>query len=240
MKPRGTLIHLLLGLLLASTPARAYADGIPLEGFGPFPFGPGDILRGEFDAGGFLAADREGHDVLVVSPGVSVVDPVESFTTRIYDGEHLLGTYTSTPADQPGFRAWFAAPGSMFTFGNPAHMDFSTLQNGTFNGRFEFEIQGGFVNLFRVSDELDFDKALTPTVASGIGFAPRTYELVPAPEPVPEPASLLLIGSSFLLLRVRTRVARSRQHVLFAEHVVNRNGDSRRPREQIQGGNLWQ
>lgn len=87
-------------------------------------------------------------------------------------------------------------------------MDFSTLQDGTFDGRFEFEIHGGLVNLFRVSDELDLDQALTPNVASGFGFAPRTYELVPAPAPVPEPASLMLVGSivgSAAIARIRRR-----------------------------------
>jgi hypothetical protein len=91
-------------------------------------------------------------------------------------------------------------------------MDFSTLQNGTFDGRIEFEIHGGFVNLTRGSDELDFDRALTPDVAFGFGFAPRTYELIPAPAPVPEPASLFLLGSaisSLALARLRRRGRRA-------------------------------
>lgn len=209
---RPRLFSRFLVLFLAVASVRAQADPIPLEGFGPFPFKPGDILRAEFDVRALLEfGSLEAYDVLVFSPGVTVINPVESFTTRVYDHAHLLGTYTSTATDdEPGlrFRSWFAAPGSIFTFGNPTRMDFSTLQNGTFDGRIEFEIHGGRVNLFRASDELDFDIALTPNVASGFGFAPRTYELIPAPWPVPEPASILLVGSaigSVAIARFRRR-----------------------------------
>jgi hypothetical protein len=205
------LTRLFLVLILASAAVPAYADSIPLVGFGPFPFGPGDVLRAEFDAHAFLQLGLENNDVLVFSPAVVVIEPVESFTTRVFDRGQLLGTYTSTAThDELGlrFRSWFAAPGSMFTFGTPTHMDFSTLQDATFDGWIEFEITGGRINLFRGSDELDFDRALTPDIASGLGFAPRTYELIPASAPVPEPASLLLVGiaaSSVALGRLSRR-----------------------------------
>jgi hypothetical protein len=157
----------------------------------------------------------QGYDVLVFSPGVTVIDAVDSFTTRVYERTRLLGSYTSTATDGElslRFRSWFAAPGSIFTFGNPTQMDFSTLQDGTFDGRVEFEIHGGRVNLSRRTDELDFDRALTPDIASGFGFAPRTYELIPAaPSPVPEPGSFLLVGSALSSLAIaRLRRRRSR------------------------------
>ena len=86
MTRRRTLVHFLMGLFLASLPVRASADSIPLEGFGPFPFRPGDILRAEFDVRALLEfGSLEGYDVLVFSPGVSVVNTVDSFTTRVYD-----------------------------------------------------------------------------------------------------------------------------------------------------------
>jgi hypothetical protein len=173
MTGRGKLIQLFLVLFLTSTSLPAYADPIPLEGFGPFPFKPGDVLRAEFDVRALLEfGSLQSYDVLVFSPGVSLVDDVESFTTRVYDRGQLLGTYTSTATDDEAglrFRSWFATPGSILTFGNPTHMDFSTLQDGTFDGWIEFEIRGGLVNLFRTSDELDFDRALTPDIALGSG-----------------------------------------------------------------------
>lgn len=207
--PRASCALLCLFLACAALPAQA--DPIPLEGFGPFPFQPGDILRADFDVNALIQqfGSLEGYDVLVFSPGVTVVEPVESFTTRVYDHGQLLGTYTSTATDdEPGlrFRSWFAVPGSIFTFGDPTHMDFSTLQNGTFDGWIEFEIDGGRVNLWRASDELDFDRALTPDIASGFGFAPRTYELIPAAA-VPEPASLLLFGAGAAALAIRRRTS---------------------------------
>jgi hypothetical protein len=203
----GTLVAVCLTLVLMFAPARATADPIPLEGFGPFPFGPGDILRADFDVRPLLDS-ASSNDVLVFSPGVSVVEPVASYTTRVYDRGLLLGTYSSTATDGDAslrFRSWFAAPGSIFTFGDPTHMDFTTLQDRTFDGWVEFEISSGRVNLFRVSDELDFDRALTPDVASGSGFAPRTYGLIPAATPVPEPATLLLVGSGLMITRLRRR-----------------------------------
>jgi hypothetical protein len=99
------------------------------------------------------------------------------------------------------------APGTDFTLGNPTVVDFSSFQNGTFDGRVEFEINSGLANIWRASDELDLDQRLSPTVASGAGFAPRTFEMV-VPSQTPEPASLVLLGSGVAALGVRSRRGR--------------------------------
>jgi len=173
---------------------RAYGDPIPLVGVGLSRSGRETSFgrNSTFASCTICVRKWKASTFLVFSPGVIVVDAVESFTTRVYDRGQLLGTYTSTATGDDAslrFRSWFSAPGSIFAFGNPAHMDFSTLQNGTFDGHVEFEIHGGRVNLGRASDELDFDQTLSPDVASGFGFSPRTFELIPAPTPTPEPSS---------------------------------------------------
>ena len=74
------------------------------------------------------------------------------------------------PSAPASFVSRFIAPGTAFTLGNPTAVNFSAFQNGTFDGAVEFQITSGRANIFRVSDELDLDRALSPGVASGEGF----------------------------------------------------------------------
>jgi hypothetical protein len=213
MKLRTACVVLSVAFLWPAAPVKA--DPVSLEGWGPFLFRPGDVLRAEFDLRGLPPnPDYASYNVLLFVPGVTQLQPVTSFTTRLYDRGQLLGTYTALlDPDRPvPFGSWFTAPGSGFTLGNPTVVDFTSLQNGTFDGAVEFEILGGLANLYRVSDELDFDLALGPRLASGSGFAPRTYQLIrsSSPAPVPEPASLLLMAVGGAEV-IRRKVARGRR-----------------------------
>jgi hypothetical protein len=186
---------LLLTLTVWGGAATARADVINfVVGSGPYQFRAGDILRAEFDVNTIPGAPSIAtNDYLLFDPGVTPLAPVSSYTTRLYDRGTLLGSYTSTATSGPAsFNSWFIAPGNtaLASF-NPTIVDFTSLRDGTFNGAVEFTIDSGLLNVYRSSDELDFGRGI-----SGSGFAPRTMQIItPEAAPVPEPATLLLLGT---------------------------------------------
>jgi hypothetical protein len=172
---------LLLGVLFL-VPHSAAAD----------PFTPGQVFTVQFSMRGIQYPAALGvPDVLAFFVTSNVIEPVDSLTVQLFDRTSVLGTYSSAQLDQPpGFRdhaaGYFAAQGSSFRFRNPATIDFSTFRNGTFDGRVEFSIDSGVVDLerdhfsvFLGTSEPSGEEAL------GINIAPAA---------VPEPASLSLLA----------------------------------------------
>jgi hypothetical protein len=88
---------------------------------------------------------------------------------------------------------------------NPAVIDMTSINDGTFNGWLEFTIARGRADVFRVSDELNGGVAASPETASMSqwGFGASTFEVTPGVAPVPEPGSLLLLASGAAVMARR-------------------------------------
>jgi len=97
-------------------------------------------------------------DILLLQNNDSLtVTGSPTLTTNLYDGQKLLGTHISGPFPHTGgfsFLAAFAAPGggSGVSLDSPATVDFSSLQNGTINGRLVTSIAGGSISGFYLAD----------------------------------------------------------------------------------------
>jgi hypothetical protein len=176
------------------------------------PFSAGDILRSTFTLQGLdYPADLRPADVFSVSVLVDSDVPF-SPSVRLFSDGALLGTYSAgvqTPPDHgfPFFvSAYFVSPTSVFTSrGVPATViDFDALLNGA-AGAIEFTIAGGPITL-----------AGTPATGGSVnlflghGFAAdnavgiRVFTLE-NPAPVPEPASMVLLGSGLAALALRRK-----------------------------------
>jgi hypothetical protein len=176
------------------------------------PIAAGDVMRLGFTIPDFVPrSELRDWDVFELALGIRGAEPIGSFTTKIFDRGRLLGTFTGAdpgPVVGAGFAylmSRFRSPASVYRLDNPAVIDMTSINDGTFNGWLEFTIESGRADIFRVSDELNGGVATSLEAASMSqwGFGASTFEVTPGVAPVPEPGSLLLLASGAALMARR-------------------------------------
>jgi hypothetical protein len=96
--------------------------------------------------------ERAGHSspsasrllVHILWASINVTSPGYTWNTTasLYDGDTLLGTHTSTRYGDLGPNI-FKKAGSIYTYGNPSTVDFTSFDNKTIDGRIDFHVSGG-------------------------------------------------------------------------------------------------
>jgi hypothetical protein len=177
------------------------------------PFAAGDVIRLGFTIPDFVPRQElRDWDVFELALGFrGGAEPIGSFTTKIFDRGRLLGTFTGAapgPVVGAGFAylmSRFRSPASVYRLDDPAVIDMTSINDGTFNGWLEFTIARGSADIFRVSDELNGGAATSLDAASMSqwGFGASTFEVTPGVAPVPEPGSLLLLASGAAVMARR-------------------------------------
>jgi hypothetical protein len=147
---------------------------------------------------------------------VNIASPLTSLSGSLYNGQTLLGTDTAgifaqyfgnnTGKLSLYTAAQWKSSASPFIYDNPAIIDFTSILNGTINGRVDFRIQTGSMTINL--DEIQ----LSMIQAKGINWG---TESLPAPvitsiDVIPEPATWLLLIFGGMALRKRNLKTRNR------------------------------
>src|SRR5690349_5252329 len=145
-KPVLLKLLVLIFVLGAAVPARA--DQIFWPGFKA-----GDVLRVAFDMRAYdPPPSMDTLDVLQFVTFLNPIEPIDSYTVRVIDRGKLLGAQTVPFDPLRGVSSYFKAATSPFTFRDPTVIDFTSFNDGTFNGALEFTIGSGMGNGGRLSE----------------------------------------------------------------------------------------
>src|SRR5688572_20244467 len=167
---------------------------------------PADVLRVTFT----VVPAVPTPDVMTLGLGVvQVLAAHTSRTAAMYDGNTLLGTgSTNSFGNHVGAlslnpaRSW-RSPTSVWNFDNPAVADFTPIQNGTLNGRIDFTIATGSMDINLANVRLSMGQASAPNIF--INSNPQPVITSVAIVPIPEPSSVTACGAAALVALRRRR-----------------------------------
>jgi hypothetical protein len=132
-------------------------------------------------------------DVLTLGLGVvNVLQPHTARTGALYDGNTLLGVGSTTSFGgntgqlslNPA-RSW-KSPTSVWNFDFPAVADFTTIANGTIQGRIDFSIATGAMDINLQNVNLGMGRATAPNIFTNTNPQP----VITSVQIIPEPAWL--------------------------------------------------
>jgi hypothetical protein len=171
----------------------------------------GNILRYSFqtDPGAWGIQAPDYLDLNLVSNGsFTPAEPLSVLTAMLYDGNTLLGTYVS-PYNAPisnfiGIQLgeWISStsPNPGFPFGFATAIDFTSMLNGTIQGRIDVTISSGTLSFdfpFTAPDQ-NYPQFLRTTGAGSAFFSAGIVNV--GVTLTPEPGTLLTLSAPVLLL----------------------------------------
>lgn len=197
MRPHARLVALIATLVVSLGLASAARATI---------LHAGEILRVTFTT---TPNSTPAPDELSLNLGLTnVIQAHTARTGALYDGNVLLGVGSTTsfgnvvgPLNLDPARSW-KSPTSLWNFDNPAIADFTSIVNGTINGRIDFSIATGAMDINFANVRLSMGQAQGPSIVNLSNPQPTVTSV----QIVPEPTALALLALLLPVLIPRRRV----------------------------------